>query len=1084
MFRERRARIFRWLTGPAAAVAGSVCFAAEKPVDFTREVQPILAQHCLACHGQDAKARKGDLRLDVRADALAAEAFAPGRGAESELIKRLVTTDADDRMPPPEKGPALSEAEVSVLRRWIDEGAPYAPHWAFVPPRAEKVPQPADAENFVRGPIDAFVLEGLAAKNWQPAGPAAKETWLRRVTFDLTGLPPTLAETDAFLADASDTAYGTVVDRLLAAPAYGERMAVSWLDAARYADTYGRHEDADMTVWPYRDWVIRAFNDNLPFDQFITWQTAGDLLPNPTRDQLIATCFNRLAQQSNEAGSNAEEFRIEQVADRVHTNGQAFLGLTMECARCHDHKFDPLSMRDYYGMAGFLGNIDELGLFAVYTGGVPPPSLLLPDDAQEKRLATLRGEISALEAKLPAVKKAAEARYAAFLTTERPPQPRATAAPGTWDKITGFFRKKPLPAAAPAAPVTAVRFDTLEEKNLPNDADATQPAMLKLKTKLVEGHTGHGVKFDAHNYVYIPSVPEMHRHEPFSFGLWVKPADTVHKRAVIAHRSRSGIDSAMRGFELVLNENRPSFGIVHFSPGNEIRIESPTPLEPGKWTHLAVTYDGSSRAAGMRLWVNGAVAKTDVVRDGLYRDIVYRAEWGDDTAKDETESAIRMTLGNRHNDAPFHEGTVDDFVFHRGELSAAEVRRLAEPEAVIADSEWFDWWLRERDADWMAAQKELQAKRGEVNDIESNALEIMVMKEKPGAPRVAHVLNRGQWNQPKEEVAPATPAALGEFPPEFPRNRLGYARWLTDRRNPLVARVAVNRVWQVFFGRGLVATSEDFGTRAPLPSHPELLDWLAVRFIDSGWNVKQLCREIALSSTYRQSSLPRNAEWLREDPENRWFARGPRQRLQAEQVRDMALAVSGLLSPRLGGPSVKPYQPAGLWEDGGTQHTYVQGTGEALHRRSLYTFWRRTMAPPAMTMFDAPTREFCRSRRDSTTTPLQSLVLMNDPQFTEAARVLAAKLVAELPGAPEARIERLFRLLTGKRPTPGEAATILTYFRAEEERLRAEPASATTLLRENGEEPPPATDLPAAEVAATTLVVRLLFSFAETTVKP
>ncbi len=1093
----------------ATALDAGARAAAETAPDFNREVRPILAEHCLACHGQDAKARKGDLRLDVREEAVATGAIVPGRASESEMIVRLHAADPDDVMPPPSaaKGQPLTPEDIAVLTRWIDGGAPYASHWAFVPPSAPAVPT-FDAgveDGFVRGPIDAFVLDHLRARQWRPADPAPRDVWLRRVTLDLTGLPPTPAEIDAFLADTAPDAFEMVVDRLLAAPAYGERLATDWLDVARYADTYGRHEDADMIVWPYRDWVIRAFNENLPYDQFITWQTAGDLLPNPTRDQLIATAFNRLAQQSNEAGSNPEEFRIEQVADRVHTNGTALLGLTLECARCHDHKFDPFTMKDYYSMAAFLNNIDELGLFAVFTGGIPPPSILLFSPDEEKELAELRPRAQGLEEQLARHRAEAAARFTESLTSERPPAPAApalAAAPpprSWWQRVTGFFGGSsssaaatpspapvsvPVPSAAPATPAAFIRFNSADEKLIPNEADPDQPAEMKSKTKLaVGGHTGHGFHFDGFNAVNIHAVPEVHRSDPFSFALWIKP-DHVHPRAVIAHRSRSGVDSAMRGYELILEENRPAFALVHFSPGNEIRIAATQAVPAGTWTHIAATYDGSSRASGLTLYINGRPAETRIVRDHLYRDIVYREKWGDSTEKDNGDRILPFSLGARFNDTSFTHGTVDDFIFFRGCLSAPEVARLADPAASIADADWLDWWLREKDETWRALHTELTEVRAAINEVESNAVDLMIMKENDGPRRPTHVLRRGVWNQPGEEVVPDTPAALGLLPADFPRDRLGYARWLTSRENPLVSRVAVNRLWQLFFGRGLVPHSEDFGTRSPLPSHADMLDWLAVHFMDSGWDIKALCRQITLSSAYRQASLPRDLAWLEADPENTHLARGPRYRLPAEQVRDLALAASGLLVPAIGGPSVKPYQPAGLWEDSGTQHAYKQDHGDALYRRSLYTFWRRTLPPPTMTVFDAPTREFCKPRRESTTTPLQSLVLMNDPQFIEAARVLAARLVTDHPAAPGARIADASRRLVGRPLDPAQAEAVLHYYQQELESFTADPAAATALLTANGEAPPPDAALPAAEVAATTSVIRLLFNFGETTMKP
>ena len=1048
----------------------------EESLDYNRDIRPLLSKACFRCHGPDEAKREAKLRLDIREEALAKDAIVPGDPNASELILRITSEDPDEIMPPPEDGDPLSAEEIALLTQWVKSDAPYAKHWAFEGPVRPEV-----SEDEPSMAIDELVGRQLEKEKMAPAPPATKETWLRRVTFDLTGLPPTEEEIDAFLADESGGAYETVVDRLLASSAYGERMAQDWLDLARYADTYGRHEDANCITWPYRDWVIRAFNENLPYDDFITWQTAGDLLPNPTRDQMIATCFNRLPQQSNEAGSDPEEFRIEQVADRVHTNATAFLGLTMECARCHDHKYDPLTMRDYYSMSAFFNNIDELGLFAVFTGGVPAPSIILFDDAQEERLAEIEASLGELEAKLDEIRPEAEERFAEWLEEQWPPIQRSE--PGFWGKVARFLTPDPPPTSAPTDPLVFLKFEEYKkDKKFKNEFSEESYAQLRRNTPLVDGRVGKAIHWQGDNHMMVQAFDEISRNEPFSMAMWLQPL-AKFDRASVAHRCASGIDSASRGFELIIEDGKASFALSHFAPGNEIRIRSREEIPLNEWTHIAATYDGSSKAAGMALYWNGRkIEDPEIVRDHLYKDIVYRDEWGDVSGKDNVH--LGLALAGRHNDASYRDGYMDELYFFDRELTAPEIHQLALLPDDSEPEDWFAWYLREHDEPWREILAEIEKLRGEENEISGNATELMVMKEMPGPRRPTHLLHRGEFNQPQEEMSPDTPTSLSPFPADAARDRLGFAHWLVSPENPLVSRVAVNRIWQQFFQRGLVGTSEDFGTQGEYPANPELLDWLAIHFReDIHWDTKALCREIVLSDTYRQSSIPADPAYLEKDPENRFLARGPRGRLPAESIRDMALFVSGLLNPEIGGPSVKPYQPVGLWHESGTQHIYVQDTGDKLYRRSLYTFWRRTLPPPSMTIFDAPTREFCTARRPQTHTPLQALVLMNDPQFIEAARVMAESLVREFPDDGEARASSAFRQLTGQQPT-GEQLSLLTDFLAKEREDRAaEPDLAKTFLESNGERPVDES-LPTTEVAATTGMIRLLFGFSETVMKP
>ena len=1053
--------------------------------DFNFEVRPVLAAKCFSCHGSDVGNRKGKLRLDDRAAAIAKEAIVPGDTAKSKLIERILTTDPDELMPPPDRHQELTAAEKEVLRRWVVAGAEYAPHWAFTAPVKPTVPEistpgsEASAQKSPLHPIDAFVAERLAKEKIAPAPEANPAEWLRRVTFALTGLPPTAAEVAEFLRDAgeSSAAYERVVDRLLQSPHFGEKLARDWLDAARYGDTYGRHEDADCEVGPWRDWVIRAFNDNLPYDQFIQWQMAGDLLPNATQDQVVATAFHRLPVQSNESGSDPEEFRWDQVFDRIKTTATAVMGLTLECARCHDHKYDPFTMRDYYQLAAYFDNIDELGLFSRYTNGIPPPTTFVYKSGEQARHEELKQAVRAAEAALKTAREAAAPRFTAWLEHNAPPGQGA----GLWSELAD--RSNRVEALA-RKPETYFSFDLVDVKKLVFLADLDPKVAASggiLVSEDVPGRHGKGVAFlaDKGKKYGIPDAGHYLRWQPFTFSLWLK-TDKVPERGVILHRSRAGLDAANRGYELTFEDGKLTATLGHFYPGNAIRVQAIEKIEFNEWRHIGYTYDGSSRAAGIKLYLNGKLLPVKIVRDHLYRDIDYLVEWGDlDNAKvaDADKDLIGLKIGGRTLDMGLRGCTVDEFRAYDAELSAVEIARLAELPEKSADASWLDWYVREIDPPARAALASLQAARQAENEFSTHLTELMVMREREGPRRATTMLNRGDFHQPGEVVAPGTPRALPPLPADAPKDRRGFAQWLTNPGHPLTARVQVNRLWTLFFGRGMVPTPEDFGVQGRVPSHPQLLDWLATHFIESGWDIKALCREIALSKTYRQSSLPADPTTRAADPNNDLLARGPRFRLSAEELRDAALAASGLLNRAIGGRSVNPYQPGGLWEDSGTQHVYKQDHGDKLWRRSLYTFWRRTCPPPTMSVFDAPTREFCRVKRESTTTPLQSLALMNDTAFLEAARVLAEKLVRARPQPADqsARVDDAFLLLTAHPPTAAQTKTMTALMDEARAHYAANAAEAETLLAATGESPPDA-ELPATEVAATMLMARAVLN--------
>lgn len=1019
-------------------------------VDFNFQVRPILADRCFKCHGPDAKARKAKLRLDQRENAYAlrdpqsgTRAVVPHHPEQSELYRRITTKDDEDRMPPASSNLSLSDDEKELLRRWIEQGAQYKPHWAFIPVEKPAVP-PVPAADRVRNPIDAFVLARLAREGLTPSPEASRETLIRRLSFDLRGLPPTLEEIDRFVSDTSPGAYERVVDQFLASPAYGEHLANDWLDLARFADTYGYQNDVQRDMSPWRDWVIRAFNENLPYDQFILWQLAGDLLPSPTRDQVLATAFNRLHRQTNEGGSVEEEFRVEYVADRVATAGTAFLGLTLGCARCHDHKYDPITQKDFYRMSAFFNNIDESGLYSHFTHATPSPSLLLYAAGQERRHTALLDKIEAKENALGGLARKEAPEFASWLIAEPRTIPR------------------PVPDAAYA-------FEVITNNTTP-ESSGTNSATLVDGPVLQPGKIGKALQFSGDNSAICKGAGVFNRTTPFSFALWLKPTEK-QDRAVIFHRSRSWTDSGSRGYELLLEEGVPSFGLIHFWPGNALKVRARKPLPLNEWSHLTITYDGSSRAAGVSLYLNGQALQLDVVRDNLYKDILHRQEWGDADI-----DQVQLTLAGRFRDSGFRNGLIDQFeVFNRC-LTSGEVKLLPEPaSALIEGRDLLAYYLRRFDKPYQAALAELQQLHTEENRLIDDVPEIMVMKEMPRR-RPTYVLRRGAYDARGEAVEPGTPEQIFPFAKDLPRNRLGLAEWIIDRRNPLTARVAVNRAWREHFGAGLVVTEEDFGTQGKLPAYPELVDWLAATFVERHWDLKQLHKLIVMSATYRQSSQA-SPELLAKDPDNQLLARGPKHRLGAEEIRDNALAISGLLSPKIGGPSVKPYQPDGLWEQSGTGSHYVQDKGEALYRRSLYTFWKRIVPPPSMLIFDAPTREVCTARRETTTTPLQALVLLNDPQFVEAARVLAEGLVRQCGDNVPACIDKAFRLATGRHPKPQEEDLLAALYQDQLRRFEADPAAADQYLKIG--QSPVDLSLPRPQLAATAVLANAMMNLDE-----
>jgi hypothetical protein len=1012
-------------------------------VDYAHDVLPILSAKCYHCHGPDEGAREKELRLDQKQGAFrtveGVTPIVPGKPTESEVVRRITSSDPDEVMPPSDDIRKLTPAQIQTLTQWVEQGAKWGSHWAFVAPVKPAVPV-LKHRAWPRSALDAFVLERLLRAKLEPAPEADKATLIRRVTFDLTGLPPTPAEIEAFIADQSSDAYEKLVDRLLASPRYGERMAAEWMDIARFADTHGYQMDRYRAIWPWRDWVIKSFNQNLSYDQFITWQIAGDLLPNATKEQRLATAFNRLHMQNEEGGIVPEEFRVAYNVDRVNTAGTAFLGLTMDCTRCHDHKYDPLTQRDYYSMFAFFQNIDESGQTSFFTEATPVPTLLLSSDEQDAKIAELAGGISEKEQRLSDIRAKAADDFDKWLATKGPSLPDL--APVTARVLTALANNAMLAAAQP-----------------PRAADAVEPP------KRVAGRgDGDAAELSGENGLVFPGgVGAFTRADAFSMALWIQ-TPVLAPRMVIAHKSRAWLDAASRGYELILEDGRIAFGLHHMWPGNSLKVVTKTAVAANEWTHVAVSYDGSSRAAGVHIYLNGKPAEFEVVRDGLTKDITYGG------------SEPELAVGFRFRDNGFKDGKVDAFRIFGRAITAIEASRLAGHEDAFAAAtrdELFDYFVSTTYAPARQAMQELASLRRAQNELITAIPEAMVMKELP-QPKPAHVLKRGAYDAPGDEVSANTPGFLPPLANDQPRNRLGLARWMLDPSNPLTARVTVNRAWQQMFGKGIVETAENFGTQGSQPTHPELLDYLARDFADTmHWDMKRLLRTIALSATYRQSSHA-PAERLAADPGNALLARGPSRRLTAEMIRDQALFDSGLLVEHLGGPSVKPYQPDGLWDVAMSDRNYAADQGDGAHRRSLYTFWKRTIPPPAMMVFDAADKSICAVRRQSTSTPLQALALLNDPQIVEAARFVSQRMLATGGSTLESRVAWAFQLITGRSANEKEQAVLKKLYAEQRDLFAADPDAAKKLLAVGQKRNDEKLDL--ADLAAGTVLGIALFS--------
>jgi hypothetical protein len=1039
-----------WMACPVLLALPAALAAAAEPlpatVEYNRDIRPLLSDACYQCHGPDAARRKADLRLDTEAGARAdlggdTRAVVPGDPARSELLRRVSSDDEDERMPPAKSGRRLSRRQVALLRRWIEQGAKWQKHWSFLPPRRPDLP-PVRTPGWVRNGIDRFVLARLERDELHPSPEADRVTLLRRVSLDLTGLPPTPAEVDAFLADDRPGAYERAVDRLLASPRYGERMAARWLDAARYADTNGYQSDGERHMWRWRDWVIDAFNANKPFDQFTVEQVAGDLLPDPTLAQRIATGFNRNHRGNGEGGIIPEEYAVEYVVDRVDTTATVWLGLTLGCARCHDHKYDPIRQREFYQVFAYFNNVPERGKAVKY--GNSPPVLKAPTADQQRRLGELDRRVREAEAALDRLTPVLQSAQREWENahTRLPPTP--------WSPARGVVAHFALDGTTP-----------------PAGTFRGGPAAY------VPAPRGRAADFDGRRFLDAGDVGHFGFYDKFSLAAWVYPRGP--QGGVVL--SRMTDEPQADGYSLHLVQGRLQVNLVKRWLDDAIRVETDRPLAPDRWQHVLVTYDGSRVAAGVRVYLDGRPEKLRVLLDDLNQSF-------------DTKEPLRIG-GGAGPGGRFH-GSIRDVRVYNEVVPPDRAEVVATPEAIDeilavpagkrtpAQAHKLRAWFQERHAPGAVrrAAGELDRLRRQRERFEESIPTTMVMEEMPRS-RDTFVLLRGVYDKRGDKVGPGVPAVLTPLPPGAPPNRLGLARWLVDPANPLTARVAVNRYWQAYFGTGLVKTAEDFGSQGEWPSHPELLDWLATEFVRTGWDVKALQRLLVTSATYRQSSRLTPELWQR-DPENRLLARGPRVRLPAETIRDQALFAAGLLVEGLGGPSVKPYQPAGLWHELADTE-YLPDRGPGLYRRSLYTFWKRTVAPPSMMTFDASPRETCVVRETRTNTPLQALTLMNDVTFVEAARVLARRVMREGGPTPEGRLTLAFRLATARGPRPAELKVLLDDLGYHQSHYRQDRPAALRLLSIG--EAPRDPRLDPCELAAYTAVANLILNLDEVVTK-
>jgi hypothetical protein len=1036
-------------------------------IDFNYHVKPILSDRCYQCHGPDENTRKAGLRLDVESIAFSKlesgkRAFSPGSLYKSESAHRILHDDPDVAMPPPEANLALTNREKAIIFKWIEQGAVWKEHWAFLPPQNQNS---ITNEKSFKNPIDAFIKKRLEQEGLDFSPKASKSILARRVYLDLTGLPPSVIELDAFLNDKSDKAYENLVDRLLSTDAHAERMTLDWLDLSRYADSHGLHADGNRTMWPWRDWVLKAFKENMPYDQFVTWQLAGDLLPKATQEQKLATAFNRNSPMTAEGGVIDEEWRLHYVFDRTETLSTAFLGLTVACAKCHDHKFDPISQKDYFQLTAFFNNIRELGM----TGddGDYGPLLALSDQETQAKLDKLNEGLRHIKKDITITSEKLQEvyQYSEELAAKTKAKPELV--------FHGAFEKM--------AKIKKGRHSV--------DGNIGFYGRVDQMPEIVPGVKGNAFQFSKdHDHLHVTDeiIPSLEWTDPFSLSIWMSTDKRKKGSSQTLMANAGGKNHLWRGWEYYLDDqNRVNLRLINVAPSNLIHVRSVDSLQLNTWQHLIVSVDGSGKTDGVKFYQNGKEIKTIGVIDNLYKTIKPTKP---DFEKGFVERKQNVIIGRSYEgstgDYGLFSGKLDELKLFKGVLTPFEVQSIHSENT--EEKEKIKWpviqkHLVEKDSKILELKKQLKENREKYLKTYAPITEIMVMREMD-EPRPTYLYNRGNYSEPLYTVEAKVPEILPGMDKDLPKNRLGLSQWLFDSKNPLTARVAVNRYWQMIFGKGLVATPNDFGVQGQLPSHPELLDWLAISF-SKDWDLNALIKKLVLSKTYQQQSVS-NPSIDQKDPNNLLLARANSSRLPAELIRDNALKVSGLLNSKVGGESVRPYQPKGLWKEKNNFSAflleYKESQGEDLYRRGLYTFIRRTSPPPNMVTFDATSREVCTVKREVTSTPLQALVLLNDPQFFEASRVFAERIIKSKDTLKE-QISHGFRLATARHPKEKELEILVDLYNSQYQYFKHNRDKAYQVISVG--EKPRDKSIYSVQTAAMTMVANTLLNHNETYTK-
>jgi len=1026
----------------------------DTPLSFNEHIQPILSVNCYHCHGPDSGTRLPEdepLRLDSAEGVFAIRengksVIIKGDPDSSYLMELMESKDPDLVMPlHPSKSPhgrIMDPADIALVRRWIKEGANYEKHWAYIAPKKAELPE-IQNKDWSRKPIDHFILSKLEQNKLTPNPDEDKARLLRRLSFDLTGLPPTPDETTEFLADTRDfeTVYAEKVDTLLKTDAYAEHFARHWLDVARYADTHGIHIDNYRSIWPYRDWVINAFRDNMKFDQFTLEQIAGDMLPNATLEQKIASGFHRCLPTTGEGGAIDEEYNAIYAQDRVDTTSAAWLGLTAGCAACHDHKFDAISTKENYQLTAFFRNTTMTALDR--NNAIHPPNVLVPIK-QDRGRHTLANKESLLLTK----------HYQKLRTKHE-------ASFQTWLKK----KAKSRTSLAPAADGVVVNLPLNNKKKGINHPTFNSKLPLKWK----DSPLGDAVLFTDSNVINLGNSGDFERNQSFSYGAWINAPDNTTGGIIAKMKT----PDTHRGYDLWLEEGKLAVHLIHDYPKNHLKVITKKKIKANEWMHVMVTYNGSSRPRGVKLYINGVSQELATSVNKLTKTI---------------KTDAPLLLGSRHLSQPFNNGQLQHFQLYQRELDVNEITQIAiEGQVSIGNldknklEDARQYYFANISPETAETSAKITAIQKELKDIETRGTRTLIMDVNPEEKPTAHILIRGQYtDKDKEVLSPDVPASLPPMTKDMPKNRIGLAMWLTDKRNPLPARITANRYWYYLFGTGIVETNKDFGVMGSRPTHPKLLDYLAADFMEHDWDLHHLLREMVMSSTYRQSSII-SAEKKQRDPLNKLLSRGPRYRLDAEQLRDLALSSSHLLHTEIGGPSVKPYQPINIWESVAMKSSntkkYTQDSGNKLYRRSLYTFVKRTAHHPTMEILNAPNREESCVQRELTNTPLQAFVIMNDPQFVEASRQLAAAALQNATATQE-RINFIALTLLSREMTQDEISIIKTTLTTVLQKFKASPEDAIKLTSVGETKAPQALD--PTELAAWTIIANQILNMDET----